>query len=116
MDTALVFTWTGPVVGRESKVVDLWLESKEFFGKLAADGKCSDLEGFFSSSAPFHFAMVRGPLMSILEVINNDTFRTLAYKSAYVLDDFHYYTYVTGEETQTFVDGFTTVGNELGYI
>jgi hypothetical protein len=56
MDTALVFTCTGPVVGREAKVVDLFEQSKDFFGKPAADGKCSELEVFFSPSAPFNFA------------------------------------------------------------
>jgi hypothetical protein len=116
MDTALVFTWTGPVVGREAKVVDLWPESMEFFGKLAADGKCSDLEVFFSPSAPFNFAMVRGPLMSILEIIDSDAFRTLTNKCFYLLEDWHYYTYTTGESTQPFIDRFVTVGSELGYI
>ena len=43
MDTALMFMWTGPVVGREAKVVSLWPESKECFGKVAADRHCSAL-------------------------------------------------------------------------
>jgi hypothetical protein len=116
MDTALVFTWTGPVVGREAKVVDLFPESKEFFGKLAADGKCSELDVFFSPGAPFNFAMVRGSFMSIFEIIDSEEFRTLADKCFFLLEDWHFYTYVTGEQTQPFVDRFATVGTELGYI
>lgn len=116
MDTALVFTWTGPVVGREAKVVDLFAESKDFFGKLAADGKCSELEVFFSPSAPFNFALVRGSFSSIFEIIDNDDFRTLADKCFFLLEDWHFFTYVTGEQTEPFVDRFATVGSELGYI
>ena len=116
MDTALVFTWTGPVVGREAKVVDLWPESKDFFGKLAADGKCSEFEVFFSPSAPINFAMVRGPLVSILEIVNSESFRNLANKCLFLLEDWHYYTYVTGEDTEPFIDRYATVGSELGYI
>jgi hypothetical protein len=116
MDTAMVFTWTGPVVGREAKAVDLFPESKDFFGKLAADGKCSELEVFFSPSAPFNFAMVRGSLVSILEIIDSDEFRTLADKSFFLLEGWHYYTYVTGEQTLPLIDRFATVGTELGYI
>ena len=115
MDTALVFTWTGPVVGREAKVVELFPESKDFFGK-AADGKCSELEVFFSPSAPFNFAMVRGSLVSILEIIDGDEFRTLADKCFFLLEDWHYFTYVTGEQTQPMFDRFATVGSELGFI
>ncbi|HEX6568537.1 MAG TPA: hypothetical protein VF015_05205 [Acidimicrobiales bacterium] len=116
MDTALVFTWTGPVVGREAKAVELFGESKDFFGKLAADGKCSELEVFFSASAPFNFAMVRGSLMSIFEIIDNDEFRTLADKCFFLLEGWHYHTFVTGEQTEPFVDRFATVGTGLGYI
>ena len=116
MDTALVFTWTGSVVGREAKVVDLWSESRDFFGKLAADGKCSELEVFFSPSAPFNFAMVRGPLTSILEIVDSEAFRGLANKCLFLLEDWHYYTFVIEEETQSFVDLYATVGSDLGYI
>lgn len=116
MDTALVFTWTGPVVGREAKAIDLFAESKDFFGKLAADGKCSELEVFFSPSAPFNFAMVRGSLVSIFEFIDTDEFRTFADKCYFLLEGWHYFTFVTGEQTQPFVERFAAVATELGYI
>jgi hypothetical protein len=116
MDTALVFTWTRPVVGREAKVVEMWPESRDFFGKLAADGKCSELEMFLSPSAPSNFALVRGPLVSILEIVDSDAFRSLASKFLFLLEDWHYYTYVTGEQTEPFIEQFATVGSELGYI
>ena len=116
MDTALVFTWTRPVVGREAMVLELWPETKEFFGKLAADGKCTEIETFFSPSAPFNFAIVRGPLVSILEIVDSDAYRILASKYMFVLEDWHYYTYVTGDQTETFIDRYATVGGELGYI
>ena len=116
MNTALVFTWTGPVVGREGHVVELWTESGEFFGKLTADGKCSEFEVFFSPSAPMNFAMVRGPLVSILEIVDSEAFRSLATKCLFLLEDWHYYTYATGEDTQPFIDRYVTVGSALGYI
>lgn len=70
----------------------------------------------FSPSVPFNFATVRGSLVSILEIIASDEFRALAANGSVLLEDWHYYTYVTGEQTQTFVDRFATVGTELGYI
>jgi hypothetical protein len=116
MDTALVFTWTRPMAGRESQVVDYWPESSDFFAKLAAEGKCSELEGFFSPSAPFNFAIVRGQLVSILEILDSEEFRKLATKGMFLLEDWHYYTCVTGEQTQPFIDRYATVGSELGYL
>jgi hypothetical protein len=116
MDTALVFTWTHPVFGREATVLRLWPETKEFFAKLAADGKCSELETFFSPSAPFNFAFVRGPMESIFEIVDSDFFRTLVTKYEFLMEDWHYYTYVTGDQTDTFIDRYMTVGTELGYI
>jgi hypothetical protein len=60
--------------------------------------------------------MVRGSLVSILEIIDSDEFRTLADKCFFLLEDWHYYTYVTGEQTHLLIDRFATVGAELGYI
>jgi hypothetical protein len=54
--------------------------------------------------------------MSIFEIIDSEEFRTLADKCFFLLEDWHFYTYVTGEQTQPFVDRFATVGTDLGYI
>jgi hypothetical protein len=59
---------------------------------------------------------VRGSRVSIPEIIDSDEFRGLAAKRFFLLEDWHYYTYVTGQQTQTFVDRFATVGTELGYF
>jgi hypothetical protein len=47
MDTALVVTWHAPIAGREKKALDYGVEVNEYWGKLAADGKCTPPEMFF---------------------------------------------------------------------
>jgi hypothetical protein len=57
-----------------------------------------------------------GVRREILEIVDSDAFRDLTTKCPFLLEDWHSYTFVTGEQTQSFIDRYATVGGELGYI
>ena len=52
MKVALVFTSGLPVVGREAQAIDSGRQSHAFWRKAAAEGRCSEPEMFWSSTAP----------------------------------------------------------------
>ena len=52
MKVALVFTSGLPVVGREAQAIDHARASEAFWRSAAAEGKCSEPEVFWSSTAP----------------------------------------------------------------
>jgi hypothetical protein len=52
MKVALVFTSGQPVVGREAWAIDHGRAADAFWRSAAAEGKCSEPEWFWSSTAP----------------------------------------------------------------
>jgi hypothetical protein len=52
MKVALVFTSGLPVVGREAQAIDHVRAADAFWRSAAAEGKCSEPEKFWSSTAP----------------------------------------------------------------
>lgn len=52
MKVALVFTSGQPVVGREARAIDHGRAADAFWRNAAAEGKCSEPETFWSSTAP----------------------------------------------------------------
>jgi len=49
MDCAFIVTWKMPFPGREKAALDVAREVDAYWGRLAAEGKCSEPEWFFYS-------------------------------------------------------------------
>lgn len=52
MNGAMVVTWTGTRPGRERRALDYGREVDEYFGKFAAEGKCTSPTWYFARSGP----------------------------------------------------------------
>lgn len=52
MKAALVVSWTGIRTGREAQAVEYGREVDDYWGKLAAEGKCSEPKWFWAMAGP----------------------------------------------------------------
>ena len=66
--SALLVTYTGPIPGREKEALEFAVEVGEYWGKLAADGKCTLPEQFYSSATQTGYWIVKGDRDELMKV------------------------------------------------
>lgn len=67
MKGAMVVTWTGTRPGRERLSLEYGREVDDFFGKFAAEGKCSSPKWFFARTGPSVW-LVEGEVEDLLMI------------------------------------------------
>jgi hypothetical protein len=115
MDSALVVTWTWPIPGREKKALDYAVEVKEYWGKFAAEGKCSPPEVFFLSNG-HGLWMVTGDLDTLTSIHLAEETQRLVTKGQFLLQDFAFDFATTGKDAEESMLTLAAVGEELGLI
>jgi hypothetical protein len=83
----MVATWTHPIAGREAKALEYGAEVMAFWGKRAAEGKCSEPELFFSERGTGMW-MVKGSRDVLLLIHDTDEARLLSMKGELLLEGF----------------------------
>jgi hypothetical protein len=112
---ALVTTWSQPARGRERKAVEGFMDFMTFWGKLAADGKVSEPEPFFSVDGGHGFAIVRGMSDVIQTATESEDYARLITKAQLTVSDLRTEIYATGdEEIQRDLQIYTEAISELG--
>src|SRR5438034_4319834 len=71
-DAALVTTWGSPVRGREAKAIEVFMGALAFWGKQAAEGRCSEPEPFLAADGSGGMAIVRGKSDVLMEIATSD--------------------------------------------
>lgn len=113
----MVTSWTQPARGRESKALESFMDFLTFFGKLAADGKCTAPEPFFSYDGSHGFAVVKGRSDVLQEILDSEEFERVVTKAQLTVEDLKTHLYATGDdEIQRGMRIYAEVGNELGYM
>ena len=102
MDTAFMTTWTVPFPGREQKALEFAAQSVEFWGKQAADGRCTEPEWFFFPDGVGHL-MVKGDRAALEEVLNSDEGRRLMRRGLLLLQGWQYALADTGIGAERFL-------------
>ncbi len=115
MDAAFVVTWTQPVVGREKQALDYALEVNEYWGKHAADGKCSEPEMFFFPDG-HGLWLVKGDHDQLLALYEADATVRLICKGALLLADLTYQFVKTGRAAEEYLLTYAAAGQELGLV
>jgi len=116
-DVAFVTTWGSPVRGREAKSLEVFMEFLGYWGKQAAEGKCSEPEAYFATDGSSGMAIVRGKSDALLEVSESVEALKLIEKGQLIVDDLKTHWYYTGDEqVQSLTGLFVEVGQELGYM
>lgn len=109
---AYVVRWNGAIPGREQLAVEYGLEVTEFWGKLAADGQCTEPEMFFFPDGHGMW-MVKGQFETLQQLWMTDEAQRLLVKGRYLLQDFGYELVRTGDAVDQYMILFAEVGKEL---
>jgi hypothetical protein len=116
-DAALVSTWGAPVRGREAKSLEVFMEFLGYWGKQAAEGRCSEPEPFFASDGSGGMAIVKGRSDALMELATSDDALRLIEKGQLICEDLKTHWYFTGEEEiKRLTSMFVETGQELGYM
>ncbi|MEN8040395.1 MAG: hypothetical protein ABFR95_02730 [Actinomycetota bacterium] len=115
-NAALMVSYGTPIPGREAKAMETFADALTIFGKLAADGECSEPEVFHH--------LIGGGMM----IVKTETFEMaheiLDLAEVHKLLDTALLTVlnadveimITGEKLMSNMTTFTAVGTELTYI
>lgn len=115
MKAALMVKWSGVIPGREKATAEYALEVAEYWGKAAADGKCSEPE-FFVGSGDVVYWMVKGEEDDLRALQMSDDGQRLLIKGEFLLADFTYAYFDTGATAEKFIERYFAIAGELGYL
>jgi len=115
MKAALMVHFREPVPGREKLALDYRADVDEYWGKLAADGKCTFPELFFGSVGGGVW-MVKGDLETLEEVVRTPAAQTLLYKGGLLFREFGYEFYLTGESVDEYILRYKEIAKGFGLI
>ena len=116
-DDALFLGWGQVVRGRESKAVDVFNESIEYYSKLQQDGKLESVEPWFM--APHGgdlegFILLRGEAAQLDEIYNSPEFESLQARVAMIVDRLGVVRAATGEALARQMGQFQEAIGDLG--
>jgi hypothetical protein len=116
-EAALVSTWGNAARGREAKALEVFMEFMQWWGKQAAEGKCSEPEAFFSSDGSGGMSIVRGKTDVLMELASSEEATRLIAKAQFIVDDLKTTWYYAGQDEVTHLTSmFLESGHELGYV
>ena len=115
MDASLVVTWSHVLPGREMKAMQYAMEVDEFWAKLAAEGKCTAPEWFFSTLG-HNIWMVKGDLETLRAIEDTDEAKMMNEKGFWLLADFGLEYYLTGAAAAASNEWYIRAGQELELV
>ena len=98
--TAMFATYLHAFPGREKEALELGMEIAEFYGKLAADGKCTAPEQFMSPGTGKSYWFVKGERGVLHDVMDSDEGKRLFIKSSLLLEGFTVELVLADEEVE----------------
>ena len=114
MDTALIYSWTRAQPGREAKALEVLIEGRVFWGKLAADGKVSEPE--YLMGIDHNMLMIKGDWDFLFQTLQSDEAISLTDKAVFCAEDFTYHLYSIAERADHQLELYAAAGSELGYL
>lgn len=115
MDTAIVVTWKMPFPGREKLALDYGAEVNDYWGKFAAEGKCSQPEIFFFETG-HGLWMVKGDRDTLVALDAAEATQRLMVKGELLLQDFSAEIVKTGRAAEEHLLRYAGVGQELAVV
>ena len=115
MDSAIVFTYSRPAPGRESKAFDAFTEAQTFFGDHARLGKCGEPINFLGSSG-INLLIVPGDFKDLADLVRADDFVELYTKTVFAVPDIRYEIGAFGEGVQEWMARWARIGGELALL
>jgi hypothetical protein len=113
-DAAIVFTWGGPVTGRENKSLEVFMETLSFYAQKAGEGTVSEPETYLAEDGSGGMLIVKGKSDALRELEETAEARKLLAKAHTIVNDLKAHWYYTGDEIQNETSLFAEVSSELG--
>jgi hypothetical protein len=115
-DDALFIGWGEVVRGRETKAVDVFNETIQYYGQLQQDGKIEGFEAYFL--APHGgdlggFVLLHGERAQLDEIVRSEEFERLQTRSAMIVDGTGTVPAVTGEALARGMGHFQEAAQDL---
>ena len=102
MDSAFVVMWKVPFPGREQKALELGVQAEEFWGKQAAEGRCTAPEMFFFPNG-LRMWMVKGEREVLEKLVASDEARRLLVRGNLFMQGWEYSLVDTGTAGERFL-------------
>jgi hypothetical protein len=107
--------WTRPIAGREKLALDYGVEVKQYWTRLAAEGKCSPPELFFFSNG-HGLWMVKGDIDTLWSIHVEEATQRLLTKGQLLLQDFAFDFVTTGNDAGEYMLTVAAAGEDLGVL
>ncbi len=118
MDVGLLFRWGKVIPGREEKSTEFFNEVMQFFADYKEKGIITYFEPFFFFTSDTQeetgFFVVKGPVTEIFKLIEEEAFKTLAYKAYYLVEHFQWDLLTVGEAVMEQIERSKKVRVDLG--
>lgn len=114
MKAALLVTWTAPFPGREMKALEFAVEANEYWGKLAAEGKCTVPEEFMSPGTGRGYWLVKGEHETLAELMTSEVPLALSAKGVALLKDYTYELILADDSVEQFFGNYADAVTKLG--
>lgn len=115
INCAFVTTFHNPVPGREKAALDFAAESEQYWGKLAAAGKCTPPEWFFTIEGKGLW-MVKGERSILEEHAFSEAGRQLLAKGDLLLADFDFSWVLAGSGVDDYMTSYASAAAGLGVL
>ncbi len=115
MDSAILFTWTRPAVGREAQAFEAFTGAQTFFGTKAHEGLCGEPFNFIGTSS-LGMMLVPGEYEQLMSLVRLEEFREMYMKTVFAVPDISYEIGAFGEGVQDAMARWARVGTELALI
>ena len=115
MDAAIIVTWSEPIPGREKQALAYAAESNEYWGKLAAEGKCSAPEWFLFGGG-HGLWIVKGDRDPLLALFMGPQSQRLSTKGELLLQGYTCEFAQTGSAVDAHLRDYAGVGKELALM
>lgn len=113
MQSAMVVTWTRPIVGREAKALEYGVEVNEYWSRRAKEGKCSEPELFFTEAGNGIW-MVKGERDVLMKIHDSEDARLLTLKGELLLENFCLEFYAAGDAAADYMLRYGTALSAIG--
>lgn len=115
-NAAIIISYAVPIPGREAQGMGVFADALTIFGKLAADGKCSEPEVFHHLSGGGMMILKTEGISEAYEILEVEDVREIVNTAMFTVADFDLEVVVTGGKLMKNMTLYTGVGTELGYI
>ncbi len=115
VDSAIVFTYTRAIPGRENKAFEAFTEAMTFFGTKAHEGVCEEPINFMGTTGESIF-IVPGEYKQLADLMFSDEFQDMYTRTVFAVPDIGYQLGAFGQGVQDSMARWARVGGELALL